>query len=215
MEWVPVCPEVECGLPVPRAAMNLVGNKAAPRLVTIGTGIDHTKRMNKWTRKRLRELERLNLCGFVFKARSPSSGMRGVKVYSAEGRVIGASPGLFAKAFQERFPALPVEDGERLRDPVIRKNFMERVAVYKDWLEFTKKDGSLEGLTKFHDKHRLIIISRGKSRYQALSRIIASANSMKKAELFSLYISTLMKGLGACRGGRKEPRLKDFGALHP
>src|SRR5512143_1734368 len=72
VEWVPVCPEVECGLPVPREAMRLVGDPDAPRLVTRKTGIDHTERMTKWAGRKLAQLERQNLCGFVFKARSPS-----------------------------------------------------------------------------------------------------------------------------------------------
>ena len=36
-EWVPVCPEVAYGLPIPREAMHLVGNPDSPRLVTIRT----------------------------------------------------------------------------------------------------------------------------------------------------------------------------------
>ena len=73
VEWVPVCPEVECGLPVPREAMRLVGDPASPRLVTIDTKIDHTRRMQSWARKRVRELESESLVGFIFKSQSPSS----------------------------------------------------------------------------------------------------------------------------------------------
>jgi len=81
VEWVPVCPEVETGFPVPREAMRLVGDSSSPRLLTVQSGIDHTDRMRTWAERKLGEIEKLDLCGFIFKSRSPSSGMRGVKVY--------------------------------------------------------------------------------------------------------------------------------------
>ena len=73
-DWLPVCPEVEYGLPVPREAMRLTGDPDSPRLVTIFTGIDHTHGMIEWSESKLRELGNSNLCGFIFKSRSPSSG---------------------------------------------------------------------------------------------------------------------------------------------
>jgi uncharacterized protein YbbK (DUF523 family) len=95
VEWVPVCPEVECGLPVPREAMRLVRSAESLRLVTSVTGADHTDRMLKWAGHRLSELEKEGLCGFIFKSRSPSSGMRGVKGL----RQIGSSCGLGRRHF--------------------------------------------------------------------------------------------------------------------
>jgi uncharacterized protein YbbK (DUF523 family) len=83
VEWVAVCPEVEYGLPVPREAMRLEDGLPAPRLVTTRTKIDHTKGMLKWAGEKARELEEKELCGFVFKSRSPSSGMQGVQVYGS------------------------------------------------------------------------------------------------------------------------------------
>lgn len=129
VEWVAVCPEVECGLPVPREAMRLLGDSQSPRLVTSKTGKDHTLRMKKWITKRLKELEKEELCGFVFKSRSPSSGIRGIKVYTESGHPGGRDSGLFAKAFMERFPLLPVEDDGRLQNAGLRENFIERIFV--------------------------------------------------------------------------------------
>src|SRR4030042_3743821 len=82
-EWVPVCPEVEYGLPVPREAMHLIGEPASPRLVTVRTGIDHTEGMTKWAADKLSRLEKEDLRGFIFKSKSPSSGISGIKVYSS------------------------------------------------------------------------------------------------------------------------------------
>ena len=129
-EWVPVCPEVECGLPVPREAMYLVGHPTNPRLVTRGTGIDHTQRMQRWIQKKLPQLAKKELCGFIFKSRSPSSGMQGVKVYNEAGQPNSRGVGLFANAFMDRFPEIPVEDDGRLHDAEIRENFIERVFAF-------------------------------------------------------------------------------------
>src|SRR5512145_721965 len=100
VEWVPVCPEVECGLPVPRESMHLVGDPDRPRLITIRSGTDHTKRLQAWSEERLNALESEGLGGYVFKSRSPSSGLQGIKVYSPEGMPVSAKGvGLWARAF--------------------------------------------------------------------------------------------------------------------
>src|SRR3989339_679957 len=85
--YIPVCPEVECGMPIPREAMRLVGDPDHPRLVTRKTGIDKTLQIQDWIKTKLEILERENLCGFIFKAKSPSSGLYRIKVYQADGSV--------------------------------------------------------------------------------------------------------------------------------
>jgi uncharacterized protein YbbK (DUF523 family) len=130
-DWVPVCPEVEYGLGVPREAMRLVGDPENPRLVTIKTRIDHTDGMLAWAAGRLADLAREDLCGFIFKDHSPSSGMAAVKVYGATGTAVEKGVGIFAGAFMRRFPLLPVEEDGRLNDPLLRGNFIERIFAYR------------------------------------------------------------------------------------
>lgn len=129
---VPVCPEVESGLPTPRERMRLEGNRANPRLVTIESRTDLTDQLKSYSKKKAAELEQEEICGFVFKMRSPTSGLRGVRIYSddsppKEGR------GLFAAEVVRKFPHMPVEDEEALGDPIIRENFIERVFTYARW----------------------------------------------------------------------------------
>ena len=131
VEWVPVCPEVEVGLGTPREPMRLVGDLDAPRLVTINTGVDHTEAMNRFARKRVRELEALNLSGFVFKSASPSCGITGVALINAQGKETHDGVGLFARAFMAHFPEMPVEEEGRLHDPQVLKDFLERVFDYR------------------------------------------------------------------------------------
>ncbi len=136
VEWVPMCPEVEAGLPVPREAMHLIGTRSSPRLVTIWTSIDHTDLLMQWVRKKLVEVEQVALCGFVFKARSPSCGVSDAQITlpSVDAAVQGG--GMFAAAIVRCFPALPVEDEEGLLDPAIRESFIERVRTYQRQIAF-------------------------------------------------------------------------------
>jgi len=127
VSYRPICPEVECGLSVPREAMRLVGHPESPRLVTIRTRLDYTERMTDWTKKQLKALESEDVCGFIFKSRSPSCGMERIKVHPGEGMPGGNGAGLFARIFMAHFPMIPVEEEGRLRDPLIRENFIERI----------------------------------------------------------------------------------------
>jgi len=129
VEWVPICPEVEAGLSVPREPMQLVSDNSRTRLITIKTQQDRTDPIVRWTENKLNLLKQENIRGFILKARSPSCGIRDAELFSAKGESIGARAGLFAKAVMDRFPALPVEDEERLRDPAIRQRFIDRISV--------------------------------------------------------------------------------------
>lgn len=204
VEWVPVCPEVECGLPVPREAMRLVGDPEHPRLVTIKTRIDHTDRMLKWAARRTRELDRGDLCGFVFKSRSPSSGMKSVKVYNDDGMPSQAGVGLFAKAFMDHFPLLPVEDEGRLNDALLRENFIERIFAFRRWKTFRYADGSPKGLIRFHTEHKLLVMAHSPKHYQLLGKLVADTKSLPKNALLDEYSWLFFEGLAMLATNRKH-----------
>ena len=133
VEWVPVCPELEAGMGVPREPIHLVarptGSDARVRAVEVRTGRDWTDRLAAWSLHRLGELEGMRLSGFVLKSRSPSCGLRDVPILTdGERRTDGS--GLFAAALVAAFPGLPVEDEERLRDPAVLATFLDRVTAY-------------------------------------------------------------------------------------
>jgi uncharacterized protein YbbK (DUF523 family) len=132
-EWVPVCPEVEMGLGVPRETLRLEGDPGRPRLIFERSRADLTRRMRDWARTRLDDLAGRGLCGFILKTGSPSCGLRRVRVHRATGgRPVRAGAGLFARALVERFPHLPVEEEDGLRDRRRRARFIERVLSYGD-----------------------------------------------------------------------------------
>jgi uncharacterized protein YbgA (DUF1722 family)/uncharacterized protein YbbK (DUF523 family) len=204
VEWVPVCPEAACGLGVPREVMALEGDPRSPRIRTVWTGIDHTARLQKWIKRELRVLKDIDVSGFVFKARSPSCGLRDTKVFDAKCRVRSRGPGLFAKAVMDAFPLLPVEDEGRLHDPGLRENFIERVFVYRQWREYIKEDGSLGGLVAFHTDHKYLIMAHSQKHYSALGKLIAGAKKMRKGELHANYIGMLMEGLQILAAPKKN-----------
>jgi uncharacterized protein YbgA (DUF1722 family)/uncharacterized protein YbbK (DUF523 family) len=194
-DWFPVCPEVESGLPVPREAMHLQGNNLSPLLVTVKTGIDHTERLLTWSRKKLNILEQEDLRGFIFKGRSPSSGIEGVTIYTPSGTPGGRGAGLFGGVFMHYFPLLPVIDDGRLHDPKLRENFIERVFVYNRWKDFLRNGTSIHGLVNFHAEHKLLIFSHSPKHLSALGRLVAYPDGLKQEDIFSRYIDHLMEGL--------------------
>jgi uncharacterized protein YbgA (DUF1722 family) len=147
-----------------------------------------------WAEMKLAGLGRADLCGFIFKSRSPSSGMRGVKVYSSSGIPSHTGVGLFAKAFMEKFPHLPVEDDGRLSDPALRENFIERIFVFKRWKEFREK-GSVRSLIEFHTNHKLLILSHSTRHYSLLGSLVANAKKYRPGTLHEEYLKLLMEGL--------------------
>lgn len=193
VEYVPVCPEVEVGLPVPREALRLVGAPEAPRLVFVRSGGDITERMQTWARGRLRELEKENLRGFIFKSRSPSSGMERVKLYDRNGVPHKNGVGIFAKAFMEHFPLLPVEEEGRLNDPGLRETFIESIFTLKRWRETAGRLGSRGALVEFHSRHKLLILSHSTEIYREMGRLVAGAEPL--ATLYDRYPALLMKAL--------------------
>ncbi|MBP7529584.1 MAG: DUF523 and DUF1722 domain-containing protein [Syntrophorhabdaceae bacterium] len=192
-DYVPVCPEVEYGLPVPREAMHLAGDVDNPRLVTVRTGVDHTEGMKKWAENKLEELARQELSGYIFKSKSPSSGMRGVKVYAGSAPPVHRGVGIFAAAFMNRFPLTPVEDEGRLHDPGLRENFIERVFVFARWREFAEKGGSKD-LIEFHSRHKLLIMAHSPKHLSALGKLVSGKRGFGP-DVRSLYIEMLMEGL--------------------
>jgi uncharacterized protein YbgA (DUF1722 family)/uncharacterized protein YbbK (DUF523 family) len=194
-EFVPVCPEVECGLGVPREAMRLVGDPQNPRLVTIRSGLDHTERMLGWARTRVVELEKEGLCGFIFKSGSPSSGMERVKVYGPSGTPAKTGVGLFARAFMEHFPLLPVEDEGRLHDPVLRENFIEAIFTLQRWRQMLALDGDRSALVDFHTRHKLLLRAHSLEHMRQLGKLVARAADLPVPELYDRYQQLLLEAL--------------------
>ena len=204
VEYVPVCPEVEMGLPTPRETLRLVERDGEARLVFSKSGEDITGRMLAWAQQRVRALEKEDLCGFVFKAKSPSSGMERVKLYDRNGVPSKQGIGLFARVFMEHFPLLPVEEDGRLHDPRLRENFVECLFTFKRWRALLTKGRSAGNLVDFHTRHKLLIMAHSPEIYRQMGKLVATAGKASGDNLFAEYEALLMKGMRLHASVRKQ-----------
>ncbi|MDF0675922.1 MAG: DUF523 and DUF1722 domain-containing protein [Nitrospira sp.] len=204
VEWVPVCPEVEAGLGTPREAMRLVGDPHRPRLVTIKSGKDHTRALTNIAKDRVDELKKLDLSGYVFKQNSPSCGVERVPIYSQHRMLHQNGIGIFAKAFVEQFPMIPVEEEGRLCDPALRENFVERVFCFRRFQDLIQNELTRQALKRFHTIHKYLLLSHSQQHYDAMGRLIGRADRYRPKELTAKYGAIFMKGLAVKATVRKQ-----------
>jgi uncharacterized protein YbgA (DUF1722 family)/uncharacterized protein YbbK (DUF523 family) len=197
--WVPVCPEVEVGMGVPRDTLRLVRADRLTRMVVSKTGQDWTDRMNDWAAGRVQELSDQQLCGYVLKKDSPSCGMERVKVYdSNDPRAMGVRDGvgLFAAALMAAYPRLPIEEEGRLQDARLRDNFIERVFAYHRLRQFFSGRWNVGSLVAFHAAQKLTLLAHSPDGYRALGRLVAQGKRLPRPELRARYEEQFMAALG-------------------
>ncbi len=204
VEWVPVCPEVEAGLGTPREAMRLVGNPRGPRLVTIKSKHDHTPAMEAMIEERLDSFSKLDLSGFIFKRGSPSCGVERVRVYTAQGMPSHSGAGIFAKAFTEQFPLIPVEEEGRLSDAPLRENFIERVFCYRRFQDLVQNGFTRQALIRFHTIHKYLLLAHSQQHYATMGQLVAQAERYRPQDLTVKYGELLMKTLAMKATVRKH-----------
>ncbi len=204
VEWVPVCPEVECGLGTPRESMRLVRVDDRVRLLTVRTAVDLTDRMAAYARRRVGALDAEGLCGYVLKKDSPACGMARVKIYGAGSVPEKSGRGLFANSLVERFPALPVEEEGRLSDPRLRENFVERVFAYWGLRGLFSRRWNLGALVGFHTAHKLILMAHSPEAYLELGCLVARARGVARADLERRYTERFMSALAVIATPRRH-----------
>jgi uncharacterized protein YbgA (DUF1722 family)/uncharacterized protein YbbK (DUF523 family) len=204
VEWVPVCPEVECGFGTPREAMRLVRAGPGVRLLTVKTSIDLTEAMERYSRSRVAALADEDLSGYVLKKDSPSCGLERVKVYDRHGTPARGGRGLFAAALVEAFPHLPVEEEGRLADPRLRDNFIERVFAYWRLRGLFASRWTVGDLVRFHTAHKLLVLAHAPERYRRLGRLVAGARGMARRNLEQRYVAGLMDALAELATTRRH-----------
>jgi uncharacterized protein YbgA (DUF1722 family) len=175
--------------------MHLEGDPERPRLVTSRTHEDKTAQMVRWAKRRVVELEKEYLCGFIFKSNSPSSGMERVKIRNEKGMPEKKGVGLFAKIFMEHFPLIPVEEEGRLHDPKLRENFIERIFTMMRWRELLRKRRRMGNLVDFHTRNKLLILSHSPKHHRMMGKLVADGKGIPIEKLYKDYESFLMEAL--------------------
>jgi uncharacterized protein YbgA (DUF1722 family)/uncharacterized protein YbbK (DUF523 family) len=208
VDWVPVCPELEVGMGVPRESVRLIGSLNQPRMIAERSGKDWTDAMTAFAAKRSDSLAALDLSGYVFKKDSPSCGMERVRVYEAKTQPTRRGRGLFAAALMKKLPLLPVEEEGRLNDPALRENFIERVFAYHRWraAEVKKSRGSL---VAFHTRHKYLLLAHSERHYRNLGRVVAGAKEKPLREVYDEYGLGFMEGLAVQASAKKHANVLD------
>ncbi len=203
VEWVSVCPEVEAGMSTPREPIHLEGELDGPlRLVGVGSGVDHTRAMERFSRGRAKVLLREGLDGYVFKRDSPTCGLHRVRLHREGKMPLRQGRGLYAQAITRAFPDMPVEEEGRLNDPGLRENFIERVFAWKRVRALWTERFSAGRLVAFHTAHKLQLLAHNEKTYRAMGRLVADARQHSAATMRTDYTAHFMGALSklATRG---------------
>ena len=195
-KFVPVCPEVEVGMGVPREPVHLEGTASNTRMVGNKTAEDWTARMVAFREKRLKQLAKYKLSGYILKKDSPSCGMERVKLYNEKSQAERKGRGLWGGALQDIYPLLPAEEEGRLNDAALRENFIVRVFAYHSLQQvlgngaFKRKD-----IIAFHTSQKLLLMAHSPKHYSELGKLVAAIADYKPSEFATQYSELFMAGL--------------------
>ena len=193
-DCIPVCPEVEIGLGIPRATVRIVRMDGVDHLIQPATGRDVTREMTVFASRFLDDLPPVD--GFILKGGSPTSGASGVRVYpSAEkSMAIERTAGFFAREVLKRFSELPVEDELRLNNSRIRDHFLTGIFTLAAFREVEEK-GEREDLVTFHAANKLVLMACHQQKMREMGRFVASRAKTQPDELFFEYRRMLCAAL--------------------
>lgn len=171
VDFITVCPEVGIGLPIPRESLRIVKACEELALIQPKTGLDVTEEMNEFARIFFQSMKEVD--GFILKSRSPSCGIKDVKIYSSaeKGASTEKGVGLFAREAMERFPGCVIEDEGRLSNFAIREHFLTRLFTFYNF-RLIKNQASKEELEKFHSNNRLLFMAYNQKELKILDKIV-------------------------------------------
>lgn len=193
-EFVPLCPEVGIGLPVPRETIRLVGDIANPKAVqSKDSSKDYTSQLSNYADKNYELLG--GLSGYVVCQASPSCGMERVKVFNDKGQPEKKGVGVFTARLRTLYPNLPIEENGRLNDPLLRDSFIKRVYIYDEWLELVKNGLTVDKLLKFHSRHKMVLLAHCQPIYRELGPLVAQTTKRNLVGQSELYINKFMNAL--------------------
>jgi uncharacterized protein YbgA (DUF1722 family)/uncharacterized protein YbbK (DUF523 family) len=182
VDWMPYCPEVSIGLGTPREPIRLTTDG---RLVNRSGTADHTELMQALPLP-------AGLDGYVFKAKSPSCGIRAIPRYGQDDLAARHDGrGLYADRVLTGFPLLAVEDEGRLNDAGLREAFCERIFAAARLRELLARPPSAEDLVAFHAQHKLQLLAHDPARYRAAGQVVAAAGPGAEAAYRDLFLAAM------------------------
>jgi len=185
IEFIPVCPEVEIGLGIPRSPIRIVDEKDKIILVQPETKKDVTIKMIDFSNNFLKNIE---IDGVILKSKSPSCGIKDVKIYPKieKSAPIRRDKGFFGKAVIEKFQLIAIEDEDRLRNRIIKENFLRKIFTTALFREIKNKK-SINELIKFHSNNKFLIMSYSQKELKKLGNIVANKDKKPISEILDEY----------------------------
>ncbi|MBU0513482.1 MAG: DUF523 and DUF1722 domain-containing protein [Proteobacteria bacterium] len=194
VDFVPICPEMEIGLGVPRNPIRVIRDQGALRLFQPATGREVTSQITRFAKSWLAATGEAD--GFILKSRSPSCGFKDVKIYGpqAKSSVVDKGAGFFGRAVAETRPDTPLEDEARLTNFVIRDHFLKRLFTLADFGR-VKAAGRMGALVAFQARHKWLLMAYNQKELRALGRITANPAKRPWAEVQGDYEAHLRRAL--------------------
>lgn len=191
VNFIPVCPEVEIELGVPREPLRIVLVNGMKRLMQPATGLDLTEKMQKFSESFLSSLGDVD--GFILKSGSPSSGFRNVKIYPSIGKSasVARGTGFFGGAVVEKFPNLAIEDEKRLLNGKIREHFLTKLYANASF-RMIKKSASIRDLVRFHSENKLLLTAYNQKELRILGKVVANQEGKPFNQLIESYEEHLL-----------------------
>lgn len=192
--FIPVCPEVEIGLGVPRNPVRVVSSGDTLRLMQPATNNDVTEKMNAFCKSFLESVSEVD--GFILKSRSPSCGIKDVKIYKSieKGSAIGKGVGFFGDAVISRFGFLPIEEEGRLTNLKLREHFLIRCFMLCRWRE-VKKSVAMRQVVRFHTENKLLLMAYSQKELRIMGKIVANPQKKPVREVIEDYEQHLLLAL--------------------
>jgi len=206
------CPEMEIGLPSPREALRIIVEDGEERIVSSKTGKDLTENMVEYSKNKAGELKDENLDGLILKGRSPSCGVKDVKMYKSYGKaptIPKKTSGIFGGIINDEFSMLPIEDEGRLRNFSIREHFYTRIFTTSKFRSI-KKNMKMGQLVKFHSDNKYLFMSYNQGRLKKLGKIVANHEKKKVEEVYKEYQDEVLELLKTSSSSKRKMNV----ALH-
>lgn len=185
-DLLPFCPE-HLAFDTPRPSVRLVKAGDEIRVHSNKSGEDLTEPLRQQSRNELSRLDTNNLCGIIFKSKSPSCGMKSAKIYLENGHCEGKEDGVFAHMCREHYPLLPMEEEGRLEDPWLRENFVMQLFAYARFETMKAALPAFSDLVHFHTIHKCMLQAKDEQLYRALGNIIGNHDSRPFETVLGMY----------------------------
>lgn len=194
-DFVPLCPEMDIGLPSPRQALRIILDGEKEELVFSKTGESVSLSMENYIKVQVEFLKSKDLDGFILKSRSPSCGIKDVKLYKSFGKsptVPRKTQGFFGKAIINNFQDLAIEDEGRLTNYKIREHFYTRLYTHSSLREL-KSNLSMSKLIKFHSQNKFLFMAYNPTLQEKMGKLVANHDNKTLDKLFLEYEGLLNK----------------------